>query len=301
LSLELHRQVFADNVKQLAGGLDRSVLIGIPSQENKTGETIYIDGIKGNDAIVEDTKTIKNRKNGVAAYTDYLDTRTPYTGTVKERTLISPQTITATDYLGKNEDVLRGIDIAGPSMAALMREFRKKEDLLVLNALGADSVTRETDNGVIGSVTLPTSQKFETANVGWISVNDLCDIDAKFRDVYITEERYLVVNPAQVSAMKKNDRDYFLNVDFIGRVGAMVDGNIEKAEGFTILISPMVPAGEFYAFTKSAVTVNTFQGLDTSVDTLPEGRFQTQLYVDKVVNVVRNDDYGFVRGTVKAS
>ena len=301
MALELWREMFSDNVKQLAGGLDRSVLINVPSQENKKGDSVAIDGILGNAAVVENTKTIKNRKDGVAAYADYLATRTPLTGTVKQRSLLSPQTITATDYLGKNEEVLRAIDITSPTMEALMRQVRIKEDQIVVDALSAANVSRETDNGTIANVAFPAGQEFETANIGYITPDDLSDIDALFRDQYIASERYLVVNPSQVSAMKKNNRDYFQSVDFIGRMGALLDGNVEKAEGFTVLISPLVATNSFYAFVKEAVTVNTFAGLDTSVDKLPEGRFVTQLYIDKVVNAIRNDDNGVVQGAIKTA
>jgi len=300
MALELWREMFSDNIKQLAGSPDRSVLINVPSQENKKGDTVNIDGIKGNAAVTEDTKTIKNRKDGTAAYADYLATRTPYTGTVKQRSKLSPYTITATDYIGKNEDVLRALDITSPTMEALMRVTRIQEDQLVINALSASVVTRETDNGTIASVAFPTgSQQITTANIGYIAPDDLSDMDALFRDQYIASEKYLVVNPSAVAGMKKNNRDYFQGIDFIGRMGAFADGNIEKAEGFTIIVSPLVPAGEFYAFVKDAVTVNTFQTIDTSVDELPEARFATQLYIDKVVNAVRNDDYGVVQGLIK--
>lgn len=301
MSVELYREMFSDNVKELYGLPERSVLINVCEQEYKMGESVGIDGLKANDATATSTNALSSRKDfeGVGDFDAYKETLTPYTGTTKQRSWVSPYTIEAADFLSKSEDILRGIDIKSPTMKSLMRSVWVQEDQLVINALGAASVLRDDANGDKTAVSLLSSQEYTTANSGFIDVDDLSLIDALFRDEYIADEKYLVVNPTQVAKMKNNNRDYFQDVDFIGRMGALVDGQIEKAEGFTIIVSPLVPVSEFYAFAKSAVVVNNWTGIESKIDVLPHQRYVTQLYINRDVNAVRADDQGVIVGTIQ--
>jgi hypothetical protein len=111
----------------------------------------------------------------------------------------------------------------------------------------------------------------------------------------------VVVNSITAAKMKNNNRDYFQSVDFIGRMGALADGIIEKAEGFTVIICPQVPANTYFAFCKRAITANTWRSQLSRIDELPTQNYDVQLYSEQAVNAVRNDDFGVIHGTIKVS
>ena len=254
-----------------------------------------------NDALVTDTVDLESRRDMGASttFTDFLAIQTPYTGSLKQGSYVSPKTIEATEVLPVKDDVLRAIDVKSPTMMSLASALYKSEDLLAITAALAPTVLRETDNtGAKAAVAMPASQEFTTANVGYITPNDLSNMDAIFRDEYVNDEKYLVVNPVTAAAMKNNSRDFFQNVDFIGRLGALNDGIIEKAEGFNILVVPQVPTGVFFAFCKRAITANKWDARTSRVDQLATQRYATQLYTRQDCNAVRNDDLGVVHGTI---
>jgi len=296
----IYRQAFSDNVDQLIGLPTSPVLMKTFSQESKRGDSIRIDGLIANDAIVTPTADLPSRRDGSADFTEFLAFQTPFTGSRKQGSYMSPQTIEAVDQIPKKDDVLRGIDVKSPTMQSIASAIYKKEDLLAITAALAPEVLRELDNtGAKANVSMPSSQEYETENVGYITPNDLANMDAIFRDEYVNDEKFVVVNPATAAAMKNNSRDYFQNVDFIGRMGALADGNLERAENFTILVVPQVPTGQFFAFCKRAITCNTWTARTSDLDVLPTQRFATQLYTCQDVNAVRNDDLGVVHGTIQ--
>lgn len=297
----IYRQAFSDNVEQLIGLPTAPVLMKMFSQESKRGDSIRIDGLIANDAIVTATSALPSRRDGAATpiFDDFISYQTPFTGSRKQGSYMSPQTIEAVDQIPKKDDVLRGIDVKSPTMQSLASAIYKKEDLLAITAVQATNVLRELDNtGAKANVAMPASQEYTSENVGYVSPDDLANIDAIFRDEYVNDEKYFCINPTDAAKMKNNNRDYFQSVDFIGRMGAFADGNLERAENFTILVVPQIPLGTFFAFCKRAVTCNTWTARTSELDVLPTQRFATQLYTCQDVNAVRNDDLGVVHGVL---
>jgi len=297
---QIYRQAFSDNVAELIGLPTAPVLMKMFAQETKQGDSVRIDGLKANDATVTDTKALPSRRDVVTpTIAEWMSIQTPYTGSTKQGSYVSCKTIEAADNIPKKDDLLRAIDVKSPTMSSLASAIYKQEDLLAITAALAPSVLRELNEaGDKATVSMPSSQEFTTGNVGYISPDDLANIDATFRDEYVNDEKFLVVNPLTAAAMKNNNRDYFQNSDFIGRMGALADGVVEKAESFTILVVPQVPVGKFFAFCQRAITCNTWSPRTAELDVLPTQRFATQLYTSQDVNAVRNDDYGVVHGTI---
>jgi len=297
---QIYRQAFSDNVAELIGLPTAPVLMKMFAQETKQGDSVRIDGLKANAATVTDTKALPSRRDVVTpTIAEWMSIQTPYTGSTKQGSYVSCKTIEAADNIPKKDDLLRAIDVKSPTMSSLASAIYKQEDLLAITAALAPSVLRELNEaGDKATVSMPSSQEFTTGNVGYISPDDLANIDATFRDEYVNDEKFLVVNPLTAAAMKNNNRDYFQNSDFIGRMGALADGVIEKAESFTILVVPQVPVGKFFAFCQRAITCNTWSPRTAELDVLPTQRFATQLYTSQDVNAVRNDDYGVVHGTI---
>jgi hypothetical protein len=297
---QIYRQAFSDNVAELIGLPTAPVLMKMFSQETKKGDSVRIDGLKANDAVVTDTQALPARRDVITPnFAEWINIQTPYTGSVKQGSYVSSKTIEAADNIPKKDNVLRAIDIKSPTMMSLASAIYKQEDLLAITAALAPSVLRELNEvGDKALVAMPASQLYTTGSVGYISPNDLANIDATFRDEYVNDEKFLCVNPLTAAAMKNNSRDYFQNSDFIGRMGALVDGVIEKAEGFTILVVPQIPVGKFFAFCQRAITCNTWTPRTAELDVLPTQRFATQLYTSQDVNAVRNDDFGVVHGTI---
>jgi hypothetical protein len=297
---QIYRQAFSDNVAELIGLPTAPVLMKMFSQETKKGDSVRIDGLKANDAVVTDTQALPARRDVITPnFAEWINIQTPYTGSVKQGSYVSSKTIEAADNIPKKDNVLRAIDIKSPTMMSLASAIYKQEDLLAITAALAPSVLRELNEvGDKALVAMPASQLYTTGSVGYISPNDLANIDATFRDEYVNDEKFLCVNPLTAAAMKNNSRDYFQNSDFIGRMGALVDGVIEKAEGFTILVVPQIPVGKFFAFCQRAITCNTWTPRTAELDVLPTQRFATQLYTSQDVNAIRNDDFGVVHGTI---
>ena len=300
---QIYRQAFSDNVAELIGLPTAPVLMKMFAQETKQGDSVRIDGLKANDAIVTDTQALPARRDVTTPdFAEWHSIQTPYTGSTKQGSYVSSKTIEAADNIPKKDDVLRAIDIKSPTMTSLASAIYKQEDLLAIQAALAPSVLRELNEaGDKAVVAMPASQEYTTANIGYISPDDLANIDATFRDEYVNDEKFLCVNPITAAAMKNNNRDYFQNSDFIGRMGALTDGVIQKAESFTILVVPQVPVGKFFAFCQRAITCNTWTARTSELDVLPTQRFATQLYTSQDVNAVRNDDLGVVNGTIKVS
>lgn len=297
---QIYRQAFSDNVAELIGLPTAPVLMKMFAQETKQGDSVRIDGLKANAATVTDTKALPSRRDVVTpTIAEWMSIQTPYTGSTKQGSYVSCKTIEAADNIPKKDDLLRAIDVKSPTMSSLASAIYKQEDLLAITAALAPSVLRELNEaGDKATVSMPSSQEFTTGNVGYISPDDLANIDATFRDEYVNDEKFLVVNPLTAAAMKNNNRDYFQNSDFIGRMGALADGVVEKAESFTILVVPQVPVGKFFAFCQRAITCNTWSPRTAELDVLPTQRFATQLYTSQDVNAVRNDDFGVVHGTI---
>lgn len=298
---QIYRQAFSDNVAELIGLPTAPVLMKMFSQETKHGDSVRIDGLKANDATVTATQSLPSRRDVTTPdFAEWYSIQTPYTGSVKQGSYVSCKTIEAADNIPKKDDLLRAIDIKSPTMMSLASAIYKQEDLLAIQAALAPTVLRELNEaGDKAAVAMPASQEYTTANVGYISPDDLANIDATFRDEYVNDEKYLCVNPLTAAAMKNNNRDYFQNSDFIGRMGALTDGVIEKAESFTILVVPQVPVGQFFAFCQRAITCNTWAPRTAELDVLPTQRFATQLYTSQDVNAVRNDDFGVVHGLLR--
>lgn len=299
---QIYREAYSDNIDILIGNPNASVLMKMFSQETKKGSSVRIDGLKANDAVVQDTFDIESRRDhpDLTDFAAWKAIQTPFTGTVKQGSYVSGKSIKAVDVIGHAEDLLRIIDVKSPTMTSLAQSIYKQEDLIGITAALAPTVLRETArDGTQSAVAMPASQEFETANVGYISPNDLSNMDAIFRDDYVNDEKFLVVNPVTAAAMKNNNRDYFQNVDFIGRMGALADGIIEMAEGFKVLVVPQVPTNEFFAFCQRAITCNTWRTQQSRVSELPTQNYDTQLYTELVINAVRNDDYGVVHGAIK--
>lgn len=302
-NLELYRQMYADNVATLYGGPKRSVLINVPTQLSKGGDSVGVDGVTGNAAQVSDTRSLKNRKTFEDIVSPqlsaFMEIQTPHTGTTKQRSFVSCKTIEATDTIGAKEDLLQVIDIKSPVMEALVEQVYIQEDVIVLDALGND-VLREDAAGNKTTVSLPASQEYETENSGYIGIDDLFEVKGKFGANYVHDELYLVVNPIDAAKMKKNSKDYFFSADFVSTMGAIDNGEVTKVAGFTIIECPSVTVGSFYSFAKKGVTVNNWSGVESKIDELPTQRYDTQLYISRDVNAVRNDDKAVVVGSIKA-
>jgi len=294
----IYRQAYSDNVQELIGLPTAPVLMKMFSQESKQGDSIRIDGLLADPADVTATAALPSRRDGIADFAEWAAIQTPFTGSTKQGSYMSPQTIEAADQIPRKDDLLRAIDVKSPTMMSLASTIYKAEDLLAITAAQAPNVSRELNNtGAKQDVPMPASQEYTAANA-YVTPDDLANIDAIFRDDYVNDEKYFCINPTDAAKMKNNNRDYFQSVDFIGRMGAFADGQLERAENFTILVVPQIPAGTYFAFCKRAMTCNTWDARTSELDVLPTQRFATQLYTTQTVNAVRNDDFGVVHGVI---
>jgi hypothetical protein len=294
--IELGRIAFSDSYKGLYGSQDRPVLTSVCAQESKKGNRVGIDGLKANDATVSDPKTSKSQKvaSNLADLAAFQGTFTDITGSVKQRSWVSPSSIKATDLIREEEDILGSLDPQAPLMKQLVSRIWTQEDKLVVDAALGANVSREDDAGEESAVAFGGATVVGDGATGILTLNDLSNADAEFRTDYIADKKYIVLSPAMYAAFKNANRDKVMNIDYVKTQGVLVSGNVEEIEGFTIIVSPSLTGTMAFAFTAGGICYNTFADLKTSVDRLPDRNNQTLLQARSYVGAVRNDDEGVV-------
>lgn len=294
--VELYRTAFSDTFVGLYGSPNRPVLTSLCSQENKQGSKVGIDGIASNPATVIDPTGSLSQKTAanLVDLASFQSTFTSITGTTKQRTWVSPSKVIASDLIREEEDVLGQLDPQAPLMKKLMGEIWIKEDGIVVSALTAASASREQADGTDADIGFSGATVPGDGATGVLTVNDLANADAEFRTDYIMDDKYVLVSPSMYAKFKNNNRSEIQNIDYVGTVGSLETGNVEKIEGFKIIVSPSLTGTTAVCFTAPAVTFNTFKSLKTDVDILADRNYQTQLYARSYVGACRNDDEGVV-------
>ena len=323
-TFEHYRQQFSDNVRDLAGAPNRSILPQLVARESLTGSVAYLDFEKPDTAKgATDLKTKATRDafesgldakggsftNGTLA--SFNSIFTPHDQTVKERTLIQPQLIEYGHNFDEDVDILNIVDPANSTVRNMMRNVYKDEDNLIIDAIKAGTVSRVTASSTNETsptdISFPTAQKigsgggtFASPSGTFLTLGDIGAIRELFENAYVDSKVYCLISPTTKRLMRANITS-LTNADFIGATGIFTGGGLPDVDGITFIAHPSISATEFYAFSSEAIVFNTFKPLTTSLNEIAVQRNSIQAYIREKVDAKRVDDLGVVMGSIASS
>lgn len=307
---EIHYRIqFGDMIQELASSSpNRSLLKNLPMQENKAGSALFEDSIgNADDATSVDARSVSSRQkfeDGTAGFTEFKQLLTPQTDIIRSRTQLLPQEIKAGHTFARNVNIMSVVDPTNRTVNALMQDIFLREDRLVISALDAASTLRvdatSADEVSPVSVAMPSGQQYETANVGYIDVDDFDAILEKFETNYINSQKYILVSPTEKKTLVQNNRDVIKNGDFVTN-RTFENGELPTINGFIPICSPLVTAGKFYAFVGEALLWNQFESMNSSLDRIELMMNALQVFMVENADCKRLDDKGVVQGTIKTS
>lgn len=294
-------------VEQVSSSPSRAILPKLASQGNKGGESLFVDTMKNGDNATTEAHSAKLSREQFEAGTidlaNYLKLRTPHKSVVRARTSMAPQEIDWGHVFKRGTDITNVVDPTNTTIQAGIRDVMLQRNRLFIAGLSAAAVNRvdltSANSTSVVSEAMPASQAFTTANSGFLDVDDFSDILALFEEEYIECRKYILMGTAVKSNLVKNNRDIIKNGDFVN-AKTLESGNLPEIEGFTPLVSPLVPAGKFYCFVGEALRWNQFESFSSSLDRIAEAKNCLQSYMVENADCKRIDDLGVVHGTIKA-
>jgi hypothetical protein len=301
------KQVFTDNVRDLAGSPMRSMLKEFVDHDSQKGSVVYLDSAgAGDDVVIEDLKTDKkSRKTYEADATKTLEKFnaifTPHNEISRQRTLSQPKLLRRGHSFDEDEDILELVDPKNKVIRQLFRAIVKGEDQLILNGIKASSVVRvdgDTSEITTETVSFPASQQFTTANAGYIHLKDISTICQKFEDQYVTEPIFCLISPTDKKGIIDNN-DKVHDTDFVNSHSYFHDGKLPDIYGVHFIPHPLVSAGSFYAFTKEAIVMNTYSAFKSSLTQEGLQNMSYVAYLREKLDCKRVDDLQVVHGTVQ--
>ena len=322
-TFEHYRQQFAENVRDLAGAPNRSILPQLVARESLTGSVAYLDFEKPDTAKgASDLKAKATRdafESGLDAKGDsftngtlssFNSIFTPHDQTIKERTLIQPQLIEYGHNFDEDVDILNIVDPANSTVRNMMRNVYKDEDNLIINAIKAATVSRVTSSSTNETsptnIAFPTSQKigaggedFGSSDSTFITLDDIGRIRELMETQYVDSKVYCLISPTTKRLMRANITA-LTDSDFVGATAFFTGGGLPDVDGITFISHPSILATEFYAFTADSIVFNTFNPLTTSLNEIAVQRNSIQAYIREKVDAKRVDDLGVVFGEIQA-
>jgi len=305
-------QQFCDNVNDLAGAPNRSVLRELCERDNKQGSVVYLDSAgAGEDLTIQDLKADKKtRKTYEAEATKTLEKFnqifTPHNDINRQRTLAQPKLIEWGHSFDRSEKILEIVDPQNKTVRNGMRGIFKQQDQLVLNGISASSVTRvDGDTSEITPQTdnMPAGQVIDSAQNDYMGRKDMTHIVKLFEDQYVTDQIFCLISPTAKRGIIDND-DKITDADFLAHrqafdeEGKFVPGKFPDIYGISFIVHPLVPADKFFAFTREALVLNEFEALNSHMDEAPTQRFSYIAYICESCDCKRVDDLQVVHGTI---
>ncbi len=308
-----YKELFTDAVQELAGSQNRSLLKELVGHEAKQGEVVYLDGIapddEANDTAFTSTSTRERYEEMEAPdFDDYMDLQTPHMNVEKQRTLCVPRCIDWGHHFNKEQEIAEIADPKSRTLRMGMKRVWKREDALVLSALGAASVTRGRNSGNTSSVNFPSGQKLTVDAAGSSEKVDkdlFGQVMELFEAQFTSGERiFLVMSPRSKRELIEQSGDKILSSDFVTARGYLERGELPDIYGVHVIVHPAlqpVSAGVdeyMYAWTPEGITWNQFSPLTNDIGKSPEQRFHWIAYMEEYAGCVRVDDNRVVQITI---
>jgi len=305
------RQMFSDIIRDLSGSPERSYFPETIEQDSLTGAVVFIDSVGPKDPAkmmdLTDTPTRRGFENSQSQdFAAWSKIHTPYMDVTWQRTLAAPRLIEWGHYFPKNTDLLTVLDENDRTLWAGMRSVFEQRDNLFLQGLTASSVQRVTsassDEVTPSPVSFPASQQINSVEQDKFLIDDISHAKRIFEENYVNNEQVMaLISPkTKESLIKNNDR--IMDYNFVSRSRDWFqEGALPDIYGVVFMVSPLVPNDKVYFFTRSSMVWNTFSGMTSTLDRVPEMRNATQAYIDETVDCVRIDDRKVVWLTIQSS
>jgi len=314
MAIDTHyRQMFSDNVKELAGSPQRSLYKGLCSQEAKQGELIWLDSYAptktARSTAIASTKTRKRLEDaGSPDLADWVALKTPHMEITRQRTQLSATCVDWGHHFDSETKLLEILDPQSRIMRACMKDIWIAEDALVRAALAAATVTRGKQ-GATSSVAFPATQQLtidKTASpAGSVTKDIFAEIKKLFETQYYTGRILVAVSPLFKQELIENSGDKIHSSDFVDGRRYFETGELPDIYGCSVLVDPGLTidgdTGEepFYAWAMEGLVWNQFAPLLTRLGEDPGERFHAIAYAEEYAGCVRVDDNLVVQGTVK--
>ena len=216
--------------------------------------------------------------------------------------IVTPETIEAGHTFSRADNIQALNDPTMRTIKGIAQNFFVSKQKLGLAALTASSVSRQTKNTTTTD-SLPSGQKYTTANVGYLKAqDDFPELRAKLDLANVPDKSVanMIMHPLDAAAFIKQSFDRLYNIDFV-EAKHLKDGSLPEIFGFRIIKSNLCPKGNFYAWLPSAVAVVPFEAVQTRMDEDPTQRFAPKFYIWETMAAVRVDDLGVIHGTIQTA
>jgi hypothetical protein len=318
---------FADAVKELAGGPNRSYLKETVGFEKCEGESALIKGAfqanltaGANTALASLTNRYTFDQGGstsAAVLASSVLTRND-TGTFQRSQVLPIETAIGSWQEMAEKDFLAMSDPHSKEMRNFMQGYFTKQDLKIIDALFASTVTRVVGTAATAtttsSVSMPATQVLDDYSLATIDYKVFSDINKRFMDQYVTGQKvYVGIGPATWKALVDNSGDKLLNQDYIRDAGRFESGQLPTVFGCVPIVHPLFDnttlntnitgeeVGSIAAWTEDGCTWAEFMGMTSMMEVeSPAFKGQSIALVKEFTNAVRNDDLQVVNGAIVA-
>lgn len=318
---------FKDAVKELAGGPTRSLLKELCGYEKCEGASALIKGaFQAN--LTAGTSTalasITNRytydqlaSSDASVLAAHLLTSND-TGTFQRSQVLPIQTDIGSWQEMAEKDFLAMSDPHSKEMRNFMQGYFTKQDLKIINALFASTVTRVTGTAATAtttsSVSMPATQVLDDYSLATIDIKLFSDIQRRFLTQYVSGQKiYVCFGPKTWKALLDNSGDKLTNQDYIRDAGRFESGQLPDVYGCVPIVHPLFEnttlntnitgdeIGAIGAWTEDGLCWAEFMAMTSMMEVQsPAFKGMSIALVKEFTNAVRNDDLLCVNGAVVA-
>ena len=326
----IFRVEFERNLRALIGAHPARSIIGELSRAVAGGgEEFWLPSVdaKASDAAVRkvfyDDKTMKAyyESGGTEDFANWMLTRTPHNAVHKLSNLSEAQLIDWGHSWNPTEDGdwLTIVNPKSQDMQTCARKVHEQIDLAFGVAVCQHEVQRKIRGSAVAGVQLPASQKVATMTYAQVTVDSMA---AAIREImgenYIGSSMpvYCAISPAVARALKASSSELVRSRDFIKNYASYEKGDLPDIEGVHFVEVPKslmdqiradssttfdgASVDHFFAWTPEAIAKVNYEPLTIQMANDPGAKFHEVAYVSQLIDYVRTDDLGVVRGEITA-
>ena len=323
---------FKDAVKELAGGPTRSYLKEMVGFEKCEGASALIKGAyQANLSAGADTAlaSITNRytydqlaSNDASVLASHVLTRND-TGTFQRSQVLPIETAIGSWQEMAEKDFLAMGDPHSKEMRNFMQGYFTKQDLKIINALFASTVTRVTNEvtqpataTTTSNISMPVTQVLNDVSLATVDIKLFSDIYRRFLSQYVSGQKvYVGMGPSLWKALVDNSGDKLMNQDYIRDAGRFESGQLPEVFGCVPVVHPLFEnttlntnistgdgeVGLIGAWTEDGLTWAEFGGMKSMMEVeSPAFKGMSIALIKEFTNAVRNHDLLCVNGAVVA-
>lgn len=317
MALATHYKVmYSDAVKDLAGFQRQSLLKALVEHESKKGEVVFLDAVSPEDeATLTAMSSLKSRKTfealdaGAQTLAEWIAIQTPHMEILRQRTLCYPFENIWSHWFRKEDEIAELADPQGKTLRQGNKRIVRKQDLIILNALFADVVSRGKDTAGAADVTFPVAQYVNVSD-GVFDKEVCSEIKRIFEENYVGDERIIcVISPTAKKELIDNSGDKIHSSDFVTPQGYFERGELPDVYGVHCLVHPQINEQAttqgwedvFGAFSMEGLVYNQFEAMEAPVDQSIAHKNQYIAMMREFIGAARCDDKRVIQGRLDSS